>query len=237
MQQVVARHYGLTQIVIVVAAVDAYELLRWLLHPSRALALAHAHEVASLERVAHFAWEAPLQRAFLRAPDLVRAMNLFYLVAHFAVTGLFFCWLYRRSPVGFRRFRNAFLAATAVALAGHAAFPAAPPRLADVGLEDTMRRLSGIGIGSVSNPLAAIPSLHAGWALGVGIGLAAYARSTAARVAAAAYPAAVALTILVTGNHFVLDAVAGMAIMTLALIVVQCAERRGVEQPGSSPGS
>ena len=54
-----------------------------------------------------------------------------------------------------------------------------------------------------------MPSLHAAYALGVGIGLIRYGRSRLVRVAGAIYPPLVVLTIVVTGNHFVLDAVAG----------------------------
>ena len=65
----------------------------------------------------------------------------------------------------------------------HWLFPTAPPRLAGVGLEDTLLVLSGIDIGSptsaaFSNPVAAVPSLHAAYALGVGIGLFRYGRSS-----------------------------------------------------------
>jgi PAP2 superfamily len=243
-QHVLSRHYGLAQVAIVLAAVWSYELLRRAIHPNWPLALEHAREIASWERVAHLEWEAPVQRAFLHAPELVRAMNLFYLAGHFVLTGLFFWWLYRRSQPAFRVFRNAFLGATAVALAVHAAFPTAPPRLAGLGLVDTLRRLSGIDIGSqasaaFSNPVAAVPSLHAGWALGVGVGVVLYARPLWAKLAGALYPAAVTLTILVTGNHFVFDALAGMAVMAASLSfgVVTFAQRRGVEQSGSSPGS
>ena len=55
-------------------------------------------------------------------PDLVRALNLFYLVGHFVLTAVFFCWLYRRSRPGFALFRNGFLAATAIALVVHWTF-------------------------------------------------------------------------------------------------------------------
>ena len=81
---------------------------------------------------------------------------------------------------GFRSFRDGFLAATAIALVIHWLYPTAPPRLAGVGIEDTLLVLSGIDIGSptssaLSNPVAAVPSLHAAYALGVGIGLIRYA--------------------------------------------------------------
>ena len=100
----------------------------------------------------------------------------------------------------------------------HWRFPTAPPRLAGVGLEDTLRRLSGIDIGApgsagLSDPVAAVPSLHAGWALGVGVGLVVYAQPLAVRAVGVLYPAAVVVTIIVTGNHFVFDALAGMLVI------------------------
>ncbi len=179
-------------------------------------------------------------------------MNVFYLVAHFLGTGLFFCWLYRRSRDGFRCFRNGVMVATAIAFLVAWRFPTAPPRVAGLGLEDTLRRFSDIDIGSpgsggLSDPVAAMPSLHVGWAIAVAAGLILYARSPAVRLVAVLYPAAVVLTVLATGNHFVLDALAGALVMPVGFGIaaalpggvrlVRSSLRRGVEQSGSSPGS
>jgi PAP2 superfamily len=272
-----SRHDGLAQIAVVLGAVGAYESARLALRPDWPLALDHARRIAALERVAHLAWEAPLQHLVLQAPPLVEAMNAFYLLAHFAVTGVFFLWLYRRTKPGFRLFRNAFLLATAIALGIAWQFPTAPPRVAGIGLVDTLRHFSDIDIGSpgsggLSDPVAAVPSLHAGWAVGVAVGVLLYARSPALRAAAAIYPFAVILTILATGNHFVVDALSGVLVMAIGLglaallgsihrpgrprapsagrtrpkpelevpaftRVLRFPMRRGVEQPGSSPGS
>jgi hypothetical protein len=200
-----------------------------------------------------------LQQTFLRVPELVRAMNVFYFVGHFVLTSIFFLWLYHANRDGFRRFRNGFLAATFIALLVHWRFPTAPPRLAGIGLEDTLLQLSNIDIGSqtsasFSNPVAAVPSLHAGWAVGVGVGLVLYAKPLLWRLVGVVYPIAVVLTIVVTGNHFIFDAIAGVVVMALGFWlsetvsrrargrlqtapVLQSTLRRGVEQSGSSPGS
>jgi membrane-associated phospholipid phosphatase len=220
----VSSHYGLTQIAVVLAAIETYELARKVMTPNWPLAVRHAHDVVSLERVAHVNWEASLQSTFLRAPDLVRGMNVFYFVGHFLLTGVFFVWLYHRSKPAYRTFRNGFLTATAIALLIHWRFPTAPPRLADVGLVDTLRQLSDIDIGSpastsFSNPVAAVPSLHAGFALGVGIGLVLYARPLFWKAVGVIYPVAVVLTTIVTGNHFILDAVAGMLVLGLGFAI------------------
>jgi hypothetical protein len=250
-KQIVARHYGLTQIAIVLAGLEGYELLRRALRPNWPLALEHAREILAWERVTDLSWELPLQREFLGLPWLIDAMNGFYIAGHFVITAVFFYWLYHRSRPTFQRFRNGFLAATAIAIVIHWRFPTAPPRLAGVGLVDTLRRFSDINIGSprsspFSDPVAAVPSLHAGWALGVGIGLVLYARPLFWKAVGALYPFVVVVTIVVTGNHFVFDAMAGMVVLGFGFALAELAVRwplvnwtlrRGVEQSGSSPGS
>jgi hypothetical protein len=222
----VSRHYGITQVIVVVVGIETYELLRHAMTPNWETAERHAQDVVSWERSMHIEWEEGLQQTFLRLPEVVRAMNVFYFVGHFVLTGIFFFWLYHTNRDAFSRFRNGFLVATFIALVIHWQFPTAPPRLANVGLEDTLRSLSNIDIGSptsssFSNPVAAVPSLHAGWALGVGVGLVLYARPLFWKLVGVAYPIAVVLTIVVTGNHFVFDALAGMLVMGLGFWIAE----------------
>jgi hypothetical protein len=219
-RQLLARRDGVAQLAVVLGAVGAYEAARLAMEPNWSQAFANANRVESLEQVLGFAWEQSLQRAFLALPNLVAALNLFYFIGHFLITAIFFFWLYHRSRDGFRSFRDGFLAATAIAVVIHWLFPTAPPRLAGVGLEDTLLVLSGIDIGSphssaLSNPVAAVPSLHAAYALGVGIGMMRYARSHVVRLVGAIYPPLVVLTIVVTGNHFFVDAIAGVAVLAV----------------------
>jgi hypothetical protein len=234
-REFLARRDAVAQLAVVLGAFGAYELARLAMEPNWAQAFANANRIESVEKVLGFAWEQSLQRAFLAIPDLVAALNLFYFVGHFLLTGIFFVWLYRRSRDGFTSFRDGFIAATALAVVIHWLYPTAPPRLAGVGLEDTLLQLSGIDIGSqtssaISNPVAAVPSLHAAYALGVGIGLVRFARSRVARVAGVLYPPLVVLTIVVTGNHFLLDAIAGMLVLAVGFLLVRGLRRRS-EQP------
>jgi hypothetical protein len=224
------RHYGLTQIAIVIGGVELYEMARHWIQPNWPAAYDNAHRVVSWEHFMNIAWEQSLQRAFLDVPELVKAMNVFYFVGHFVLTSVFFFWLYHTNRDGFRRFRNGFLAATAIALVIHWKFPTAPPRLV-TGYVDTLRRFSDIDIGSAtsssfSNPVAAVPSLHAGWALGVGIGLVVFARPLIWKLIGVAYPIAVLLTIVVTGNHYVFDALMGYAVMAVGFLVTSAWTRR-----------
>ncbi|MDX6516881.1 MAG: hypothetical protein QOH73_2547 [Gaiellaceae bacterium] len=230
-----------------VGAALTYELARRLTSPNWAIADEHARRIWALERTLHVAVERELQAALLPAPWLLRALSSFYLLGHFVLTALFLLWLYRRSRPEFARLRDALLLATAVALVVHWGFPTAPPRLAHLGVADTLRSLLGVDIGSpghaaLSNPVAAVPSLHAGYAVGIAIALW-RTGSVFARTLAIAYPAAVLVTVVATGNHFLLDAVTGGAVVAVAYALqpgkswLYFRLRRGVEQPGSSPGS
>jgi hypothetical protein len=206
------------QIAVVIGSAEAYRLLRTVLPTDWPRATANAHHVLRLEQALGIDCERWLQRLFLHWPELVRGMNWFYVSSHFVVTGVFFVWLYWRNRDGFALFRNGFLLATAIALLIHWRYPTAPPRLAHVGIEDTADLYSNLNIGRphherFANPVAAVPSLHAGWAVALGAGLVLYARSVAGRIAGVVYPAAVLLTIVVTGNHFVFDALAGVLVM------------------------
>src|SRR5215213_5314797 len=223
---------GVAQVAVVLGAAATYEAARLAMTPNWTQAFANARRVVSLEQVLGFAWEESVQEAFLALPDVVPALNVFYFVGHFVITGIFFLWLYHRSRGGFRSFRDGFLVATAIAVVIHWLFPTAPPRLADVGLEDTLLILSGIDIGSpssaaLSNPVAAVPSLHAAYAVGVGAGLILYGRARIVRAAGVVYPPLVVLTIIVTGNHFVLDALAGILVLGVGFGVARFGRRVG----------
>jgi hypothetical protein len=239
------RRDGLQQILIVVGGFEAYEGFRHVMTPNWPVAFDNAARVENIERWGHFAWEQSLQRLFLGMPDLVQAMNIFYFVGHFVLTGVFFTWLYFRSREGFRSVRNAFLIATAISLFIHWQFPTAPPRLAGVGLTDTLRAFSGIDIGSphsspFSNPVAAVPSLHAGFAVGVAYGIVKFARSRWVKALGALYPVGVVLTIVVTGNHFILDAVAGVLVMMVGFMAasrLQGGKSRAILEPATRGGA
>jgi membrane-associated phospholipid phosphatase len=135
--------------------------------------------------------------------------------------------------------------ATAIALFVHWQFPTAPPRLAGVGLTDTLRAFSGIDIGSprsspFSNPVAAVPSLHAGFAVGVAYGIVKYTRAAWVKALGVIYPMGVFLTIVVTGNHFIFDAVAGVLVMMIGFMAVsrlQRRKRRAILAPATRGGA
>jgi hypothetical protein len=132
--------------------------------------------------------------------------------------------------------RTTLILSTAVALVGYVVYPAAPPRLAELGFVDTVSEHGGINLssdllGSFYNPIAAVPSLHFGYALLVGLAVAAFSRSRVARVLGAAYPGVMLFIIVATGNHFLFDAAAG----GLVVVAGWLGARLLLSAPGPEP--
>ncbi len=131
----------------------------------------------------------------------------------------------RRRPA-YAELSRALLLAIAIASVVFVIFPAAPPRLVpELGIADTVGLAGSHDSGSFGgvkfNPYAAMPSMHVGWSLLVGITLFGVARRRWLKAAAAAHPALMTVTVVATGNHYLLDAVAGAAIALFSLAVVR----------------
>jgi PAP2 superfamily len=107
-----------------------------------------------------------------------------------------------------------------LSLVGFLAYPAAPPRLAGIGIAGTVSHgpidLNHGFVSSLYNPYAAVPSMHIGYALVVAVTLLRHGGRSLVRVLAALYPPFVLLVIVATGNHFFLDAAAGAITVALA---------------------
>ncbi|MDO9352265.1 MAG: phosphatase PAP2 family protein, partial [Solirubrobacteraceae bacterium] len=69
-----------------------------------------------------------------------------------------------------------------------------------------------------ANPYAAVPSMHIGFALMIGLSIASLVKSPKARVFWRTYPAAILFVVVATGNHFWLDAFAGAVVAGLGAI-------------------
>jgi len=139
-----------------------------------------------------------------------------YLAAQIAVVPGSLVYLYRRSPAVYRRLRDTILATWMLAVPIYALFPVAPPRLAGLGLDDTVSAQAAVALTGSStmfyNPLAAVPSLHCGFAFAIGIALAAAARRRWAKALALSWGPLVSLSVVATANHYLFDIVAGLAV-------------------------
>jgi hypothetical protein len=191
----------------------------------------HAAHVVHLERHLHLFAEPSIQRAVHHVALLPGLLGYAYLTLHLAATGAVLLWVYRRHRRAYAPLRNTLALANGIAVLGYWLFPTAPPRLAGVGIADTVSHATSINLTSNTisafyNPYAAVPSMHIGFSLIVGLAVYRLAQRRVVRLAAAAYPVFVLLVIVATGNHFFLDAAAGAAVAGLAAAVVAVASRR-----------
>src|SRR5215203_4138446 len=191
-----------------------YEVVRGAGDTSVSVARDHTSDIVALERVLHVFNEQAVQEWSRGVAYLPALLGIAYMTLHFGVTAFAVRWVYRERPTAFPLVRTTLIASTALALAGYVLYPAAPPRLAGLGFADTVTshtklNLSSDLLGSFYNPLAAVPSLHFGYALIVGVALASLARRRWVRVIGALYPPFMLFDIVATANHFWFDAAAG----------------------------
>ena len=203
-------HRGSVEVATLAALYAIYEVVRGQGHATVAAARAHTDWVVAVERHMHVFGERAVQRAADTLPALPAVLGFAYIALHFVGTAGFLVWLHRRHRERFPLVRNTLIAATGIALALYVLYPVAPPRLAQLGFADTVSHsakvnLSSDLLGSFYNPFAAVPSLHFGYALLVGVTVAVVTR----RAIALAYPALMLFVIVATGNHFFFDASAG----------------------------
>jgi len=187
----------------------------------RARAARNAERVVALEERLGVSFEPALQRALLPRRRLVLLLNVAYVTLNVGLTVGWLGHLFRRRDADFHRLRRAAVLATLGAQPVFLFFPVAPPRTLE-GFVDTIADVSGLDLESglvaeLYDPIAAMPSIHLAYAVVTAAGIASTARSRWIRAAVPAYPPAVALVVLATGNHYVLDAVAGSLLGALAV--------------------
>ena len=199
------------------------------------MAYHHARGVIRVERDLWLYHEEQVQSFFLHhvgsmTHGFFDVMNVWYGSAHFAVTAAVGIWLFRRDQARYTLWRNVLAVTTALALVGFATFPLMPPRLLDFpfpdiprhvpyGFVDTLARFGGSwsfdsgAMQKISNQFAAMPSLHIAWAMWCTLVVLPSCHRWWTRALAVAYPIVTLLVVVVTANHFVLDAVGGLLIL------------------------
>lgn len=200
----------------------------------------NAQGVLDLERMLHIAPERSLNDLLFSAPRwLSIASSYYYETLHYAMTAGTLIWLYRSSPAAYRRARTWLVSMTFPALIAFWLFPVAPPRTTpgavthDIIAEQHQYGWWGGGGGTaprglagLTNVNAAMPSLHVGWALWVGWNLVHSARNPVVRAFGYLYPVLTILVVISTGNHYLLDVLAGALLAFAAKIVVDRAAGR-----------
>jgi hypothetical protein len=214
---------SLAELALVTISFLLYFLVRGAVVDRADEALRHGRDIVALERLLGVYWEPALQDLILGHEALVRLFNAVYFWFHFPLICAVGVWLYHQDRGHYTLTRNALLISGAIGLVIYNAYPVAPPRyLPELGLLDTMAVYSRVNyemqeLRAFVNPYAAVPSLHFGWNLLLGVGVFLATRNLWWRLFAVVMPAGMLAAIVVTGNHFILDAVAGTAVCLVGL--------------------
>ncbi len=203
----------------------------------------NAIRIIDWERALNLFYEPTLQAWFLDFTAFLQFWNTFYGTAHFVVTAVAFVWLYRARPALFPLWRNVLGATTALAIVGFSLFPVMPPRLLDssdlyggarlevaqdiepYGFVDTLKVEGGPwsfdsgAMQKLSNQYAAMPSLHIAWSVWCVLVMWQLTRSRRARALIVSYPFFTLFGIVVTANHFLLDAVGGLLTLAVGYVI------------------
>jgi PAP2 superfamily len=194
-----------------------YRLVRGLVESDYSAAFAHARDLIALERGMHLFVEPSVQAWASGSHVVMTICSWIYVNAQTSVTIGALIYLYLRHNKSFYFVRNMFMIAMAIALIGYIVFPTAPPRfMPEWGFVDSVADFTHVSINehsssvsAITNLYAAVPSMHVAFALMIGWTLARLVRSPFARVAWTIYPFMMAFVIIVTANHFILDALLG----------------------------
>jgi hypothetical protein len=203
-----------------------YDIVNNLAHLRYSLAIGHAMGVLRLEQTLHLDPELTLNRWMAHHHTLGVVSSYYYDNAHFIVTFGLLAWLWWRRADIYRPMRSALVLTNVIGLAVFWLYPVAPPRMLG-GFSDIVANTGTVGswhtgpLAHDANQLAAMPSLHMAWAAWCGVVVWRLTERRWIRALAVLYPCVTCLAVLGTGNHFLLDILAGLATAALAFALVR----------------
>jgi membrane-associated phospholipid phosphatase len=212
------------ELAVVGGGAAVYFGVRGLTEGSVAAANRNAGRLYEAEEALGIDVEKAVQEPVARSDAFTTAMNWVYIWGHWPVIIATLLWLVLSHPAVYARTRNAMLLSGAVGMLVFAMWPVAPPRLADLGLVDTVTEYSRsyrvLQPPAFTNQYAAMPSLHVGWDLLIGLAIIAAASRVWVRTIGVLLPILMGWAVVATANHFVLDAVVGVLLVLASLWVV-----------------
>jgi hypothetical protein len=212
------------EVAIVGLGVFLYFYVRGQMHAMTTVAVAHSLRIIELEQELGLFHEPAMQRRIMDHGWMVTLQNWIYIFGHWPVVIGTLIWLVWRHPDYFGRWRNAMIISGLIGIAIFAAYPVAPPRLVSgYGFFDSVTARSNayrvLQPPSLTNPYAAVPSLHFGWNLLMGIAWVRLSHHWAGKVFGILMPPLMFLAIILTANHFIFDGIAGGILALFGLVV------------------
>ncbi len=225
---------GRRDLALQIAIIASFELIyavsgvygRW----QAEVAFANAQTVQGLEAAVGVGWEHQVQ-VWAASAHLLRMADVVYLASQFAVTTAVLLWIYGWHVASFHRVRNALIVVNGVQIIGLLVFPLPPPRLVPTsGVYDALSSAhlnvnTGL-IDALNNPYSAMPSLHTSYAVVLGFAAAACCRRRWSQALWFAYPSIVIISVLASGNHYLLDVLVGVVAVAAVPAVERTLSRR-----------
>jgi hypothetical protein len=237
------RLYWWGELLAVLIFYGVYSFIRNLHHGNPQEAYDNALDVIRWQQAIGINHEQAIQAWAQGWHAAIVAANYFYGSLHFIVTGGVMIYLYRKWTDDYPRWRNTLGIATGLALIGFAFFPLMPPRLMspdsypfihhDYGFVDTLAKdpafwsFNSGAVSKISNQFAAMPSVHCAWALWCTCALLPRVKHLWAKVLAVLYPVTTVTVIVVTANHYLLDAVGGFFVLGVGYVAARMFTRAG----------
>jgi hypothetical protein len=215
------------EVALLALALPLYYLVRGQAQERVGEAVIRGKDVVELEQSLGIFWEVQLQRAVLDYGWFVDGLNAFYLYGHLPLIGMLAVWLYLWHRPQYLIMRNAFLISGAIALVIYLNFPTAPPRLLPehfgFNFADTIYEQYGherpLTPNFFVNQYAAMPSMHFGWNMLVGLALWLSTKNIFVRVLAVLMPLAMFTDIILTANHYLLDPILAIPVVAVGLAI------------------
>ncbi|HEY0298056.1 MAG TPA: phosphatase PAP2 family protein, partial [Arachidicoccus sp.] len=186
---------GFREVLLFISVAVFYKVSRFIAIGDVHTAFQNAYKVVHFEQAHALFYEISLQHIFLKATMLIRFLNRFYMVVHVPSIIVFFFWLFRYHRDKYYFIRNGFLFANFITLFIFTWYPCAPPRmLANIGFVDTLLQVSHLNLYNSNmthyfNQYAAMPSMHFGTALIIGICVFIYTKNWLLKSVMVLYPA------------------------------------------------
>ncbi len=219
----VRRPWLVGELVIVLLLLRAYDLIRGHAQLRQAAALQHGWQLLDAERLLHLDPELDVNHWAAAHTALSLAASYWYQFFHITVTLCVLVWVYWRRPGSYRRARNALVLTNVFGLVFFLVYPAAPPRfLPGAGFVDAVAR-AGFGTSHggpvTADQYGAFPSLHLAWAVWTAVVAYRLVGHTWLRRLWLGYPLITATVVIATGNHYLLDVLAGVLITLITLAI------------------
>lgn len=242
----VATAPGLREVLLLAGLWFTYAFSRVLADDDLAVARGRADDILHVERWLHIDVEAWLNQAVTPVSQLAVPMSFWYASLHYIVTPAVLVFLFVKHRADYPRARNAIVIGSALGLVSYLLFPTAPPRLMPGGTYlDTLASTSDVGwwagqsslpngLGQMANQLAAMPSLHVGWTVWVAWAVWRHT-GLVGRTLAVLYAAGTTIVVVATGNHWLLDAVAGAVVVGVGIVVSGRIERARARSAQARP--